>query len=193
MRGRPPSVCDCVCGGKARIHKGEAGFYVRCERDPGVTSAPEYCTPKRAANAWNSMQNQMAQLSRDAICAYHEGKSYGQYMAGRPPEHPVERYPKKVEGTKIPELRCLCCNMLIPPGSRKRRYCSPICAEKFRLDQKRQYYQKKSDDRPACQECGQQIPVGSNRRKYCSAACADIAAERQRNETKRRKRRNGNL
>lgn len=82
MRGRLPSVVDCVCGGKARIHKGEVGFYVRCERDPGLASATEYCTAKRAANAWNKAQEQMEQLTVDAVSAYHAGKSYGQYIAG---------------------------------------------------------------------------------------------------------------
>ena len=82
MRGRLPVVVNCVCGGKARIGFGEVGFYVRCEFDPGFASAPEYITPKRAANAWNKAQLEMEQLTRDAVCAYHRRKSYGQYIAG---------------------------------------------------------------------------------------------------------------
>ena len=84
MRGRLPVVENCVCGGKARIDFGEVGFYVRCERDPGFTSATEYTTPKRAANAWNKAQEEMEQLTRDAVCAYHGRRSYGKYIAGVP-------------------------------------------------------------------------------------------------------------
>lgn len=83
MTGRTPVLFNCVCGGKARIGRGEVGFYVRCERDPGFASATEYSSRKRAANAWNKEQEQMDQLTVDAVCAYHARKSYGQYIAGR--------------------------------------------------------------------------------------------------------------
>lgn len=82
MRGRPPNVCNCVCGGRGRLHLGEYGWSVRCEFDPGFASAPVYKTPKRAAEAWAIAQESMDQTTRDVVCAYHQGKSYGKYIAG---------------------------------------------------------------------------------------------------------------
>ena len=133
MRGRPPSVVDCVCSGKARIHRGEVGYYVRCELDPGFASATEYCTPKRAANAWNKAQEDMEQLARDAVCAYHTRKSYGQYIAGVPVT--VTERPEKLVVPEPPDLRCVCCGLVIPAESTSKKYCSPACAERYREEQ----------------------------------------------------------
>ena len=55
---------------------------MRCEFDPGLASAPVYKTPKRAAEAWAIAQESMDQTTRDVVCAYHQGKSYGKYIAG---------------------------------------------------------------------------------------------------------------
>lgn len=123
-----PNVVDCVCGGKARIHRGEVGFYVRCEFDPGFASATEYCTAKRAANAWNKAQLEMEQLTRDAVCAYHRRKSYGQYIAGIPVELPAKREDKS-ESVAEDVPRCQECGKPMPPNTTRIKYCSAVCAD----------------------------------------------------------------
>ena len=202
MRGRLPNVVNCVCGGKARIDFAEVGFYVRCEFDPGFASATEYTTPKRAANAWNKAQEEMEQLTRDVVCAYHRRKSYGQYIAGVPVT--MEERPAKPEVPEPPDLRCVCCGLVIPAESTSKKYCSPACAERYREEQQRLRQSRLEsacaaeitldDDRPRCLECGKPIPRGSKKFKYCCAECADKALERQKaGYAKKRKSRGGKM
>ena len=69
MRGRPPIVCNCVCGGTAVLTKVEEGFLFRCVFDPGLATPAVYTSPGRAAQGWNNRQQKMDNCDRQAICA----------------------------------------------------------------------------------------------------------------------------
>ena len=74
----------------------------------------------------------MDQLSRDAKAARKAGLSYGRYMDTKQQPKPIVRRSKK---KKVEELRCINCNMLIPPACTSNRYCSPECAHAARMKQ----------------------------------------------------------
>lgn len=74
----------------------------------------------------------MDQLAKDAMAARQAHLTYGRYMATKyqPAEKPKPKKKKPMEGP-----RCTCCGMLIPPGSRRRQYCSAECADRARIQQ----------------------------------------------------------
>ena len=195
LRGTVPELYKCVCGGTAYIRFGELGYTVRCERDPGLAEAPPFRTEKKAIREWNKAQEEMEQLTVDAVRAYHRRLSYGQYIAQLPVAVPAVRYPKKQSAeAPVVELRCLHCGMLIPASSRSKKYCCADCAEKYR-DKQKQIRKKlagaievpKEPER-MCAMCGNPIPPESGRYRYCCEACAQKAIQIQSREFNKRRR-----
>lgn len=194
IKGTVPELYKCACGGTAYIWQGETGYSVRCEKDPGMASVPVFQSQKKAVNAWNKEQENMDQLTADAVCAYHAGTSYGKYIARIPIKPQAVRFPKREKEVKSPvlELRCLHCNMLIPPGWRSKKYCSETCAVNYREKQAR--IRKKlakeivvDPNTNLCALCGKPVPPDSGRYKYCCKECASKAAQLQRIEIRRKR------
>lgn len=178
MRGRPPTVYNCVCGGIAEMKKTEAGFYFCCEHDPGLVIPAVYTSPGRAAQAWNQRQQKMDNCDRQAVCAYHKRQSYGQYVAGIPVPLPAVRFPKGQPSDRR-EPHCVNCGMVIPPEAKNMKYCSEVCAEEARSKKKTEGASpsmlSKKETIKVCIRCGKPIPAHDSRRKYCSAECAEQA------------------
>lgn len=183
MSAKKWAIDHCVCGGQAHLIFSESGCSVRCEFDPGLASAPEFTTEKKAVISWNKRQREMDEGDIDAVRAYHSGLSYGAYMANKPQTPPAVRFPKRALGN-VKEERCLQCGMYIPASTRSTKYCCVVCADAYREEQKkirarlgRQEYQRLHA--PKCEICGDLILPGTRRKKYCGEQCARIALKRQ--------------
>ena len=148
----------------------------------------------------------MDQLTRDAIAADAAGISYGKYMALHRQVKPVAvRFPKRAkeqakaqqqDTDQPPRPLCRCCGNPIPETVKSHTYCSAVCADEARRQQKLAAYQRIREqevvveEKPKllCIRCGKEIPQYATRRKYCSAACADEAIEEQRRQARQRAR-----
>ena len=198
IKGTVPELYKCVCGGTAYIRKGEGGYSVRCQRDPGFASVPLFPSQKKAVRAWNKAQEEMDNTTVCVVCAYHSGMSYGKYVAGLPEKLPAVRYPKKETAIADPvlELHCIHCGERIPADCKSKKYCSEECAVRYREKQKRIRNKLAAelviDAEPEpryCALCGRPIPKDSTRYKYCSEECAVKAVRIQSREyNKQRKR-----
>ena len=71
----------------------------------------------------------MDQLTLDCIAARRAGLSYGQYIATKPTPPAAVRFPK--QGARGQEKRkvCILCGGEIPSNVKRRKYCSPKCAD----------------------------------------------------------------
>ena len=193
-----PELCECVCGGTAGIHKNEIGFFIRCERDPGIAPAMIFTKKKKAIQVWNEENKKMDFLTRCSVTAYHTGKSYGKYMAERLVDETEEVDVGKKAGSSIPELRCINCGMIIPIGCKSKKYCNEVCAKLFRDKQARIrkrlaaefVFEEPEKEIRYCAMCGKEIPMESGRYHYCSGVCSARARRiqsRERNRERRKK------
>lgn len=192
-----PELYKCACGGIAVIHQCESGYFIRCERDPGIASVTVFAKKKKAIKTWNEEQEEMDFLTKCSVTAYHTGKKYGEYMAERPADETERASIRERAGSSIPELRCINCGMIIPAGCRSKKYCNEVCAEHYRDKQARIrkrlaaeiVVEEPENEIRYCAMCGKQIPPETGRYRYCGGVCsvrAERIQSRERNRTRRK-------
>ena len=71
----------------------------------------------------------MDQLTLDCIAARRAGLTYGQYIATKPIPPAAVRFPKEAARGQEKRLVCALCGEEIPSNTKRRKYCSPKCAD----------------------------------------------------------------